>query len=56
MSAHRIWIGKDPGTVLSATFGGLFLLAVFIHFFAFRVTGYPKSTIAKYNPPAAVAP
>jgi hypothetical protein len=32
------------------------LIAIYIHIFAFTVTGYPKTAIAKYNPPAAVAP
>lgn len=53
---YRIWKGMEPRFVLSFTFLGLMLLSVYIHFFAFHITGYPKSAAAKYNPPAVVAP
>lgn len=50
---HKIWQGMDPIVVLGSLFSFLFMLAMAIHVFAFSVVGYPKTTKAKYNPPAA---
>jgi hypothetical protein len=52
---HKIWQGQDPHIVLMGL--GFFLgcLAMVIHIFAFSVLGYPATTKAKYNPPAASA-
>lgn len=53
---YRIWKGLDARFVIATTSTLLFLLSIYIHFFAFHITGYPKSAAAKYNPPASVAP
>jgi hypothetical protein len=53
---YRMWKGLDARFVLSVTGTAVTLIAIYIHIFAFHVTGYPKAAVAKYNPPAAVAP
>lgn len=52
---HKIWQGSDPQVVLAGL--GFFLgcLAMVIHIFAFSVVGFPKTTKAKYNPPAVAS-
>ncbi|WKW10950.1 light-harvesting protein [Pseudogemmatithrix spongiicola] len=52
---HKIWQGSDPQVLLAGL--GFFLgsLAMVIHIFAFSVLGYPKTTKAKYNPPAVAS-
>jgi hypothetical protein len=52
---HKIWQGEDPKLILTGLFAFLTILALVIHLFAFRVTGYPKAAMAKYNPAAAAA-
>jgi hypothetical protein len=53
---YRMWKGLEPRFVLSLTGTAMALLAVYIHIWAFSISGWPKSTRVKYNPPAAVAP
>ncbi len=49
---HRVWIGLDPHQVLGFTAVFVAGTVLVIHIFAFGVVGYPKTTKAKYNPPA----
>jgi Antenna complex alpha/beta subunit len=52
---YKIWQGSNPKEVLAGL--GFFLgaMALVIHVFAFNVLGYPKTTKAKYNPPAVAS-
>lgn len=53
---YRIWIGLDAKMVLGAVFGGISILALVIHLFAFRVVGYPSlGNATKYNSAAPAA-
>ena len=53
---YKIWKGADPQLVLHGLFFALGVLAILLHMFAFSAVGYPKSTKAKYNPPAVATP
>ncbi len=52
---YKIWQGADARLTLAGL--GFFLgcLAMVIHIFAFSALGYPKTTKAKYNPPAVAS-
>ncbi len=52
---YKIWQGSDPKLILSGLFFFIACTSLVIHMFAFNVLGYPKTTKAKYNPPAAAA-
>ena len=54
---YRIWIGLDAKMVLGAVMGGVSIIVLVIHLFAFKVVGYPSlGNAQKYSsasPPAA---
>jgi hypothetical protein len=53
---YRMWKGLDARFVLSVSGAAVSLIAVYIHIWAFSITGWPKTARVKYNPPAAIAP
>lgn len=53
---YKIWRGADPQLVLHGLFFALGVLSIVLHMFAFSAVGYPRTTKAKYNPPAAATP
>jgi len=56
---YRIWIGLDAKAVLGAVMGGVSIIVLVIHLFAFRVVGYPTlGNAQKYSstaPPVAAS-
>ena len=53
---YKLWRGAEPQMVLSGLFFALGVLSIVLHMFAFSAVGYPKTTKAKYNPPAVATP
>lgn len=56
---YRIWIGLDPKLVLGAVMGGVSIIVLVIHLFAFSVVGYPSMGNAQRytsTSPSAAAP
>ena len=56
---YRIWIGLDAKMVLGAVMGGVSIIVLVIHLFAFKVVGYPSvGNAQKYSsvaPPVVAA-
>ena len=52
---HKIWQGTDPHLVMTGLAFFLGALALFIHLWAYSITGWPKDVKASYAAKAAAA-
>lgn len=46
---YRIWIGLQPRMVVFGLHSAVAIIVLVIHLFAFKVVGYPRTTMAKYS-------